>query len=190
MTDGLPTMGRIVVLNGAPRTGKSSIADVLVQHGWRGLGVDSVVRDVDEALRPSIGLRPGGERPDLEPHVRERYRVLFDEGGRLADSGDDVVVDVGLHADYAEPFDAWELAHEVLGSAEAWWIAVDCPLDHHSRTSPKSFVTPGTRNSSRTRPTICSHWRIPGVPGTTRKSVDSFGIPMKRYCSTSPDGRN
>ena len=143
MTDGLPTTGRVVVLNGAPRTGKSSIADVLVQHGWRGLGVDSVVRDVDEALRPSIGLRPGGERPDLEPHVRERYRVLFDEVGRLADSGDDVVVDVGLHADYAEPFDAWELAHEVLGSAEAWWIAVDCPLDEAllRRAASPGYVT-------------------------------------------------
>jgi len=37
---------------------------------WMNLGVDTFVRQVTPArYRPGIGLRPGGERPDLEPFV-------------------------------------------------------------------------------------------------------------------------
>ncbi len=61
--------GKVVILNGAPRSGKSAIAAVM-QHSfegpWVNLEVDASSQSLPEHLRPGIGLRPGGERPELE----------------------------------------------------------------------------------------------------------------------------
>ena len=74
--------GRIVVLNGAPRSGKSSIAAAIRESfagPWMNLGVDVFVRHVIPARhRPGIGLRPGGERPDLEPLLPALYAALYE----------------------------------------------------------------------------------------------------------------
>ena len=81
------TPGRIVVLNGAPRSGKSSIAAAIqgrVPGDWVNLGVDAFNRTMPEHLRPGIGLRPGGERPDLEGSVHGR-------GSHLAQHNLDVI---------------------------------------------------------------------------------------------------
>lgn len=124
----MPDSGSVVVLNGAPRTGKSSIATVLVGLGWVSHGVDAVVDEAPAELRPSIGLRPGGERPDLEAHVMAAYRELFARVRSAASAGADVVVDVGLHDDYATGFDAWSAAHDALRDLDVLWVAVDCPM--------------------------------------------------------------
>ena len=54
--------GRIIVLNGAPRSGKSSIARAIqasFDGVWMNLGVDVFDREVKPQLyRPGIGLRP------------------------------------------------------------------------------------------------------------------------------------
>lgn len=59
-----------MVLNGAPRSGKSSIATAIrdgFDGPWMNLGVDVFARSMTpERFRPGIGLRPDGERPDLE----------------------------------------------------------------------------------------------------------------------------
>ncbi len=96
--------GRIIILNGAPRSGKSSIAHALQASGpWINLGVDAAVATTPPALRPGIGLRPGGERPDLEPAVRRLYGALFAAIAAHADAGFDVVSDLGLHDSYSQP---------------------------------------------------------------------------------------
>ena len=74
--------GTIVVLNGAPRAGKTSIATA-IQNTWPGvwmnLGVDAYILEVTPAkFRPGIGLRPGGERPDLEPLLPVFYAALYE----------------------------------------------------------------------------------------------------------------
>ena len=52
----------IIILNGSPRSGKSSIAKAMV--GWTNLGVDHWREHrTPEEFQPGIGLRPGGERP-------------------------------------------------------------------------------------------------------------------------------
>jgi hypothetical protein len=64
--------GQIVVLNGPPRSGKSSIAHAIqntFDGVWMNLGVDGFKQMTPERFQPGIGLRPGGERPDLEPLV-------------------------------------------------------------------------------------------------------------------------
>ena len=56
-------LGRIVVLNGPPRSGKSSIADAIqgrVDGVWMNLGVDLYMRATPPQFQPGIGLRPEG----------------------------------------------------------------------------------------------------------------------------------
>jgi chloramphenicol 3-O phosphotransferase len=68
--------GRIVVLNGTPRSGKSSIAGAIQERFdgvWMNLGVDHFKAMTPKTYQPGIGLRPGGERPDLEPLVASLY---------------------------------------------------------------------------------------------------------------------
>lgn len=75
-------LGQIVILNGAPRSGKSSIAAVIqdtFEGPWVNLGVDAYMSGVmPRRYRPGIGLRPGGERPDLEPYVVASYAALYE----------------------------------------------------------------------------------------------------------------
>src|SRR5579863_3629863 len=99
---GLP--GQIVILNGAPRSGKTSIAHALQERGpgvWVNLGVDASTNSLPERFRPGIGLRPGGERPDLEDLVVTLYAALWDSVAAHAQLGLNVVVDVGIHEGYS-----------------------------------------------------------------------------------------
>ncbi|MCU0502603.1 MAG: chloramphenicol phosphotransferase, partial [Anaerolineae bacterium] len=60
--------GQIIILNGVPRSGKSSIAAAIQQTFdgvWMNLGVDRFMQMTPARYLPGIGLRPGGERPDL-----------------------------------------------------------------------------------------------------------------------------
>jgi chloramphenicol 3-O phosphotransferase len=71
----------IVILNGAPRSGKSTVADALQAAGdraWLNLGVDAWANIVPLRLHPGIGLRPSGsgsEGPSSSAgQVRRRAR--------------------------------------------------------------------------------------------------------------------
>ena len=98
--------GTIVVLNGTPRSGKSSIAAALQGSSdelWLNLGVDAFAAVTPARLRPGIGLRPGGERPDLEDAVVLLFDALYSAVVAWSRAGRNVVVDVGHHDDYSEP---------------------------------------------------------------------------------------
>ena len=73
IANGEDMAGQIIVLNGTPRAGKSSIAHA-IQDGfdgvWMNLGLDKFKKATPERFQPGIGLRPAGERPDLEPLVK------------------------------------------------------------------------------------------------------------------------
>ena len=102
------TRGRIVVLNGPPRSGKSSIADVIQETfdgPWLNLGVDVFSQHVTPPrLRPGMGLRPGGgERPDIEKLIPALYSAFYDSVAAHSRHGLNVVVDVGHHDAYAKP---------------------------------------------------------------------------------------
>ena len=55
-------------------------------------------------VRPGIGLRPGGERPDLEDVVVLCSTRLYAAVAAWSRAGSNVVVDVGHHDDYSEPW--------------------------------------------------------------------------------------
>lgn len=123
--------GRIVILNGAPRSGKSSIAAAMQQSlpgRWINLGVDAQNRMLPPALLPGIGLRPGGERPDLEPAVVALYAALYDAIAAHARAGFDVVADLGHHDSYSTPLDILPACARRLAGLDAFFVGVHCPI--------------------------------------------------------------
>lgn len=99
--------GRIVILNGAPRSGKSSIAEAIQETfdgPWMNLGVDAYMeRVMPRRCLPGIGLRPGGELPEIEALVPLFYAALYESVAAHSRLGLNVVADVGHHDAYGEP---------------------------------------------------------------------------------------
>jgi chloramphenicol 3-O phosphotransferase len=125
--------GSIVVLNGAPRSGKSSIA-AAIQDGfdgpWMNLGVDAYVRHVTPPrYRPGIGLRPGGERSEIEAWVPLFYAALYDSVAAHSRLGLNVVVDVGHHDAYAVPRGILPDCARRLAGLPALLVGVRCPVE-------------------------------------------------------------
>jgi len=124
--------GRIVILNGTPRAGKSSIAAAM-QTGlagrWINLGVDAQNRTLPPALLPGIGLRPGGERPELEPEIVALFAALYESIAAHARAGFDVVADVGHHEGYSQPLHILRNVAPRLAGLETLLVGVDCPLE-------------------------------------------------------------
>ncbi|WP_193337838.1 chloramphenicol phosphotransferase CPT family protein [Devosia beringensis] len=124
--------GRIVILNGAPRSGKSSIAAAMQQTlpgSWINLGVDAQNRTLPQSLLPGIGLRPGGERPDLEPVVQQLYAALYQSIAAHARAGFDVVVDIGHHDAYSRPLGILPECAAILVGLDVLFVGVHCPLE-------------------------------------------------------------
>jgi chloramphenicol 3-O phosphotransferase len=124
--------GQIIVLNGAPRSGKSSIARA-IQEGfdgvWINLGVDVYQQATPARYRPGIGLRPGGERPDLESVVPELYAALYESIAAHSRLGLNVVADVGHHDAYSKPLDCLvDCAHRLVG-LPVLLVGVCCPIE-------------------------------------------------------------
>jgi len=124
--------GRIVILNGVPRAGKSSIVAAIqasLPGTWINLGVDTYAKAMPAHLQPGIGLRPGGERPDLEPMLPPLYGALYDSIAAHARLGLDVVADFGHHDDYSTPLGILPDCARRLAGLDVLFVGVHCPLD-------------------------------------------------------------
>ena len=125
--------GYIVVLNGVPRSGKSSIASAIqdtFDGVWLNLGVDAFAEGITPAqYLPGIGLRPGGERPDLELLLLQLFDALYGSVMAQTRLGFNVVVDVGHHDDYSTPLGVLERVSERLKAKSAYFIGVRCPVE-------------------------------------------------------------
>lgn len=157
--------GRIVILNGAPRAGKSSIAravqDSLPGH-WINLGVDAQNAMLPEALLPGIGLRPGGERPDLEPFVPGLYFALYDAIAAHALQGFDVVADLGHHDHYSRPLDILPACARRMTGLAVLFVGIRCPLETimaRRNADPQGYVAG------------------PGVPDPVRRWQEAVHVP-------------
>lgn len=125
------TQGNIILLNGAPRAGKSSIARAVqdtFEGVWINLGVDSYMRMIPERLQPGIGLRPGGEGPDLEPHIVRLYQALYASIAAHSRLGVHVVADVGHHEGYSRPLGILPMCAKRLRGLTVLFVGVRCPL--------------------------------------------------------------
>jgi chloramphenicol 3-O phosphotransferase len=121
-----------VILNGAPRSGKTSIAHALQERAqglWVNLGVDASTSSLPAQFRPGIGLRPGGERPDLEDLVATLYAALWDSVAAQTRLGLNVVVDAGIHDDYSAPRQIARDAAHRLGGNSVLVVGVRCPIE-------------------------------------------------------------
>lgn len=128
--------GRVVILNGTPRAGKSSIAAAMQQGldgRWISLGVDAQNATLPPDLLPGIGLRPGGERPELEGSVVALYGALYQSVAAYAQAGFDVVVDVGHHDGYSRPLGILRESARILAGIDVLFVGVFCPIEEIMR---------------------------------------------------------
>ena len=124
--------GQIIILNGAPRAGKSSIARAIANMFdgvWLNLGVDSWAQATPPHLLPGIGLRPGGERPDLEPHLKVLFIALYEAIAASSRTGVNVVADVGHHDAYSKPLGILGDCARRLEGLPAIFVGVRCPIE-------------------------------------------------------------
>jgi chloramphenicol 3-O phosphotransferase len=134
MTRTMPveTSGQIVILNGTPRSGKSSIAAAIqntFEGVWMNLGVDRFKQMTPERYQPGIGLRPGGERPDLEPLIVILYCAMYEAIALHSRLGLNVVVDVGHHDVYSVPRGILPNCARRLEGLPVLFVGVRCPIE-------------------------------------------------------------
>lgn len=93
------------------------------------LGVDQFMRCTPERYLPGIGLRPGGERQDLEPFIPVLYSALYDSIAAYSRSGLNVVVDVGHHDAYSVPRGILYNSARRLAGLPVLFVGVRCSLE-------------------------------------------------------------
>jgi chloramphenicol 3-O phosphotransferase len=130
------THGRIIILNGAPRSGKTSIARAIQELDdriWLNMGVDGHIGTLPDRLRPGIGLRPGGERPDLEDLIPSLYVGLFESIAAHVRLGFNVVADLGIHDRYSRPLGIWHAYSRCFEGFGRLLVGVRCSAAENAR---------------------------------------------------------
>jgi len=122
-----------VILNGVPRSGKSSIAAVIQETfdgPWMNLGVDTFGLSVTPPrYRPGVGLRPGGEREELEPLIPVFFAAMYESFTAHSRLGLNVVADLGHHDAYGAPKGILADCARRLATLPAWFVGVRCPIE-------------------------------------------------------------
>jgi len=124
--------GQIIILNGAPRSGKSSIVAAIQDTFdglWMNLGVDRFMQMTPTRFLPGVGLRPGGEGQDIEPLVPILYSALYESIAAHSRLGLNVVVDVGHHNGYATPRRILVKCAQRLSGLPVLFVGVRCPIE-------------------------------------------------------------
>ncbi|MGI8858285.1 MAG: chloramphenicol phosphotransferase CPT family protein [Thermomicrobiales bacterium] len=171
----IDTLGQIVILNGTPRSGKSSIAAVIqdtFDGVWMNLGVDRFMQMTPERYRPGIGLRPGGERPDLEPLIVILYRAMYAAIAQHSRLGLNVVVDVGHHDAYSIPRRILPTCARQLQDLPVLFVGVQCPLAVVIERRLATWQVGYAEDGSVPRPVIL--WQeVVHIPGIYDLEVDT-----------------
>jgi len=96
---------------------------------WANLGVDVMQAATPPQLQPGMGLRPGGERPDLEPFVVASFAAMYGAARWFSESGVGVVVDVGHHDAYSQPLGILGRSAQQLAGVPVLFVGIRCPVD-------------------------------------------------------------
>ena len=124
--------GQIIILNGTPRSGKSSIASAIQESLdglWMNLGVDLFMKATPARYLPGMGLRPGGERPDLEAFLPALYLALYESVAAHSRLGINMVVDVGHHDSYSQSLGILYDCARRLSGLPVLFVGVRCPIE-------------------------------------------------------------
>ena len=170
-------LGQIVILNGIPRSGKSSIVAAIQETfdgPWMNLGVDTFKLHITpRRYSPGIGLRPGGERPDLEPLIVVIHAAMYESIAAHSRLGLHVVADVGHHDSYASPRRILVDCARRLSGLPVLFVGVRCPaeviLDRRRSTG---WDEPGSQDS-RVRDRVGQWQREVHTPGIYDIEVDT-----------------
>lgn len=152
------TPGQIVILNGTPRSGKTSIA-VAIQNRfegvWMNMGVDRFKAMTPDRYQPGIGKRPGGERPELEPLIVTLYAGMYESIATHSRMGVNIVVDVGHHDSYAVPRGILPDCARRLRGLPVLFVGVRCPVEVVWERMTKTWGKTGTLDDPVNQPV---HW--------------------------------
>jgi chloramphenicol 3-O phosphotransferase len=119
--------GQVVILNGAPRSGKSSIVAAIQEtfdDVWINLGVDVARKMTPPRVQPGVGLRPGEPEHHAAPYVPLLYAALYESVAAHKQAGAERGRDVG-HYDAAILGDAAQR----LGGLPVLFVGVRCRID-------------------------------------------------------------
>jgi chloramphenicol 3-O phosphotransferase len=143
--------GYIIILNGAPRSGKSCIAAEIQNTFagvWINLGVDRYKPMIPDRYQPGIGLRPGGERPEFEPVILNLYKAMYESIAAHSRLGINVVADVGHHDIYSTKMQIFPQCAKMLVDYPVLVVGVRCPIEEIMRrreeTSYLSYAEDGS----------------------------------------------
>jgi chloramphenicol 3-O phosphotransferase len=173
------TPGTIVVLNGAPRAGKSSIAEVVQETfdgGWLNLGVDVARVATPPRYQPGIGLRPGEPDHPAAAVIGVLYAAWYDAIAAHGRLGLNVVADFGH-------YDATILADcaRRLDGLPAFFVGVRCPIDvimERRNASPAGRYATGSPEDLVPAPVQRWQERV-HVPGVYDLDVDTSALSPK-----------
>lgn len=188
--------GRIVILNGAPRSGKSSIVRVMQDTFtgvWMNLGVDRFMQMTPARFQPGIGLRPGGERPDLEPVVVGLYLAMYASIAAHSREGVNVVVDVGHHDDYSVSRGILPRCARLLDDLPVLFVGVRCPIEV---IMERRRATWGVDPTDGSVPDPVKRWQeavhVPGIydleVDTSRLSPEECAVLIAQRLESGPPG--
>ena len=190
--------GRVLILNGAPRSGKSTLVALVraqLPGRWINLGVDMhMERMLPPELLPGIGLRPGGERPDLEAHLPALYGALYDSIAAHGRAGFDVVVDIAHHDAYSRPLGMLPDCARRLAGLPVLFVGLRCALpaimERRGASDPAPPASPSRRRCSdgRRRCTPTAITTSNSTPASSRPRPASRRSPKRSpaHPSTRP----
>jgi chloramphenicol 3-O phosphotransferase len=129
----MPSPAPIVILNGPPRSGKTSIVEAVQDHAdrpWMNLGVDVYARHVTPPhWQPGIGLRPGEDRPELQALIPTFYAALYDSIAAHSRLGLAVVADLGHHLADPDGLTLLKDCARRVAGLPVLFVSVCAPLD-------------------------------------------------------------
>src|SRR5258708_38554520 len=136
------------------------------------LGVDRFKPMAPERDQPGIGLRPGGERPDLERLIVVLYRAMYEAIAAHSRLGINNVVDVGHHDAYSVPLGILPDCARRLRRLPVFFVGVRCPIDVIMERRPATWGS--SHPPAHSLPTPGILWqKAVHAPGTSDLKVDT-----------------
>jgi chloramphenicol 3-O phosphotransferase len=187
--------GQIVILNGAPRSGKSSIAAVIQETfagTWINLGVDAARTMAPPGAQPGVGLRPGEPDHHVAAVVPVLYAALWESVAAHARLGLNVVVDAGLY-DASIAADAARR----LGGVPVLFVGVLCDveviMDRRRRAGAARYVVgsasePVPEPVLRWQREVHAHWAYDLEVDTSVGSPQECASAIRRRLEQGPPG--
>ena len=136
------------------------------------LGVDGFKQMTPLRYQPGIGLRPGGERPDLEPLIVILYRAMYASIALHSRLGLNVVVDVGHHDAYAAPRGILPACARLLEDLPVLLVGVRCPLEVVMQRRRATWSV-GSADDGSVSPAVRLWQQAVHVPGIYDLEVDT-----------------